>query len=101
MGDCGVGIKQSLVDSGRHPHLADVTHKEAIVEAFKVNLTCKPEGGVGFEFVRDIVERNRAEMFISSWDGAVYVNNHGTMYSLDVPHSLAGVQVELCFPERR
>jgi len=100
VGDCGIGIKQSLLGSGRYPEMANLTHKRAIVEAFKLRVTRKHEGGMGFEFVREIVENNDGELFLSSFDGCVYVK-HGRMYYIDAPYDLPGVQVELRFPERR
>ncbi len=101
IGDCGVGIRGSLLRSGQYPGLANVSHKEAIVEALQPKVTSKAEGGMGFCVVADIVKDQRAQMFLSSNDGCVYLDEHGRLYMLDVPYDLPGVQAELCFPERR
>lgn len=101
IGDCGIGIRQSLFDSGRYPEIAHMSHALAITKAFEPMVTAKHEGGMGFETVRDIVVTQRASMFLSSNDGAVYIDNRGKMYYMDVPYDLPGVQLELRFPERR
>ena len=100
VGDCGIGIRQSLTNSGRYPEIAAMSHQEAIAEAFKDEVTRKEVGGMGFGSVQNIVCKQSAELFISSFDGCVYIDNRGKMYYRDTPHELPGVQVEICFPER-
>ena len=56
VGDCGIGIKESLLKSGQYPYIADFAHKDAIVEAFQPLVTCKGEGGMGFDVVREIAQ---------------------------------------------
>jgi hypothetical protein len=100
IGDCGIGIKESLYRSGAYPELAHMTHKEAIVKAFAMKVTSKTEGGMGLDCVYDITKKLGAELFLSSGNGCVYVDNHGKLYMMDAPYNLTGVQVEMCFPER-
>lgn len=100
VGDCGIGIRESLLKSG-HPTIGDLAHKDAIVEAFQPKVTSKAEGGMGFDVVRSIAQDQHASLFLSSSDGCLYLDNHGKLYKEDVPYNLPGVQVELCFPERR
>ena len=98
IGDCGTGIKESLCSSGAYPELAHVSHKEAIVKAFEMKVTRKHEGGMGFYCIYDIIKKLEAELFLSSGNGCVYIDNHGKLYMMDAPYDLPGVQVEMCFP---
>lgn len=99
VGDCGIGIKGSLLKKEQNSYIMAMTHKEAIAEAFKPEVTSKHEGGVGLYYVAEIVKEQHGELFLSSNNGSVYLCK-GSMYMMDVPYDLAGVQAELCFPER-
>jgi len=72
IGDCGIGIKGSLLKKERN--IENMTHKEAIAEAFKLGVTSKHEGGVGLDAVAEIVKEQGGELFLSSNDGSVYLD---------------------------
>ncbi len=98
LADCGVGIKESLGESNKYPEIASMTHSEAIVKAFEPMVTRKTEGGMGFDYVRDIVTQHKGTLFLSSFDGSVYLDGRGTLYVLPPsPYSLPGVHAELTF----
>ena len=100
LGDYGKGIRQSLFDSGNQPGLASATHADAIEKAFQPGVTGKKEGGMGFTEVQSIVTEHRGTLFLSSFDGAVILDDCGMMYKMKAPYSLPGVQIELTLPAR-
>lgn len=98
LADCGVGIRESLSRSNKYPETADMAHSAAIVKAFEPLVTCKAEGGMGFDYVRDIVTQFKGTLFLSSFDGSVYLDGSGTLYVLPPsPYPLPGVHIELTF----
>ena len=98
LADCGIGIKESLCRSNKYPEVAEMPHSDAIAKAFEPLVTCKHEGGMGFDYVRDIVSSLAGTLFLSSFDGCVYLNEKGILYTLPPsPYALPGVHAELTF----
>lgn len=100
LGDCGKGIKGTLLESGKYPKVGAMTHAEAVAFAFEPLVTCKNEGGTGLSDVLDTVTRHQGTLFLSSHDGGIFVAKDGRIFSMNTPYALPGVQVELTFSER-
>lgn len=100
LGDCGTGIKGTLSESGKYPEVDFMSHAEAVAFAFQPMVTRKNEGGTGLGDVLDTVTRHRGTLFISSYDGGVFLDRDGRIYSMSIPYALPGVQAELTFYER-
>ena len=100
LGDCGTGIKGSLLASGKYPEVETMPHTQCIAKAFTPLVTCKPEGGMGLCDVLDTVVKYNGTLFLSSHDGGFYVDTEGKKYVMLVPYGLPGVHAELTFFER-
>jgi hypothetical protein len=77
-----------------------MSHNDSIIKAFEPQVTCKREGGMGFCEIQDAVIKHNGTLFLTSFDGSLFVDTDGNIYSEDVPYSLPGVQAELTFYER-
>lgn len=105
IGDCGIGIRESLAQNPKHAHLRGRPHNEAAHEAFKPLVSRKPEGGTGLTDVQETVVGEKGQLVLSTGDGFIRFSptsattttkvEIGSM-ALDLP----GVQVGISLPER-
>lgn len=98
IGDCGVGIRQSLIRNPEYKDLADTPHQEVAVKALEFGVT-STEGGTGFGTIQENLSKLEGQMFLSTGDGWVLVGGDqddiqfGTMDNF-----LTGVQIEVSIP---
>jgi glucose-6-phosphate-specific signal transduction histidine kinase len=98
VGDCGVGIRSTLVRNPKFSYLAQRPHHEAIVKAFEECVTCRGEGGMGLTQVRQRVIELGGAVRIASYDGFARLLPQGP-YVGNMSCTLPGVQVEVRLPE--
>ena len=98
IGDCGVGIRQSLIRNPKYKDLADTPHQEVAVKALEFGVSGR-EGGTGFGTIQENLSKLEGRMFLSTGDGWVHVGGDqddiqfGTMNNF-----LTGVQIEVSIP---
>lgn len=97
VGDCGIGIRESLSSNPKHSHLAHCDHHQAMLEAFEPLVSRKPEGGTGLTMVRDSVIDYDGYLILTSGDEYVKIDRNRTEYG-SMAYDLPGVQIELSFP---
>lgn len=100
IGDCGIGIRQSLGSTDRYGFLRDEPHWEAAAQAFEPLVTSKAEGGTGLTDVRDAIIEAGGHLLLATGDGYVQVANGQTRKGRMV-YDLPGVQIEFSFYEQR
>lgn len=98
VGDCGIGIRESLASSKKYEYLKTKHHYEAILQAFEPLVTRKREGGTGLTMVRDNVISRGGTVVLSSGDEYVRINKKETVYG-KMSYDLSGVQIQVVFPE--
>lgn len=100
IGDCGVGIRQSLARNPSHRALATRPHDEVAVRAFEAGVTTRPSGGgTGLTVVREHAQRLRGMLRLSTGDGYVSFDRRGSFRGR-MRYDLPGVQVEVSIPTR-
>lgn len=99
VGDCGVGIRNSLSQNPDYRYLLRRKDGEAIAKAFEPLVSRNPEGGMGLNDLRDLVIRLRGSLHLSSGQGFLVIRR-GSTFIGDMHLNLAGVQLEVGFPER-
>ena len=100
IGDCGVGVRNSLSTNPPFAYVASLSHHEAAALAFQPKVTAKPSGGgTGLWDVRDAVRQLGGRMRLATGDG--YVQDwRGQMRMGQMAFELPGVQVEISIPVR-
>lgn len=98
IGDCGVGIRNSLGSVPEYQYLLNRPHYESAVKAFEPLVTRKSEGGMGLTDTRSEVEKLGGRLFLSTGDGYVSIAPDG-VFTGHRAYDLPGVQIELSFPE--
>ncbi|MGE3703579.1 MAG: hypothetical protein AB7G08_33370, partial [Hyphomicrobiaceae bacterium] len=100
IGDCGIGIRESLSQNPEHREVASMSHARAAALAFTPLVSRKHEGGMGLAEVAQSVAEEGGGLILATGDGYITSNSRqrklGTQ-SIDLP----GVQVEISFPARR
>jgi hypothetical protein len=100
IGDCGIGIRNSLSSNPQYQSLRSQPHNVAALKAFEPLVTRRGEGGTGLTEVAEGIRDARGMLVLSTGDGWVSMTEakteRGFMY-----HDLPGVQIELSFPEER
>ena len=97
IGDCGIGIRQSLSKNCRYSYIEDRSHSEAASLAFEETVGSGAEGGMGLTTVRENIIQMRGGMFLSTGDGWVQVNRNGASAGRQL-YNLPGVQIEVSIP---
>lgn len=99
IGDCGIGVKRSLLQNRKHSHLANKADKIAIVEAFKPSVSRKLEGGTGLTTIEQTVVELNGNLFFASNSGYFRVQG-GKRFTGEMNFNFPGVQMEISFPTR-
>ena len=99
IGDCGIGVKHSLIKNEAHLHLSNKADKVAIVEAFKPSVSSKSEGGTGLTNIEQAVLELNGSLFFASNTGYLRVVG-GKRYIGDRNFNFPGVQLQIGFPTR-
>lgn len=98
IGDCGIGIRASLVTNPVHEALRDRSHSECGVLAFEPGVTrSSTGGGTGLWDVRDAVTAMGGRLVLATGDGWVQASRKGVRYG-DMAFDLTGVQVGISIP---
>lgn len=100
VGDCGRGMKSTLVENPSYAYLKHRPHHEAITKAFEPLVSRRACSGTGLTNVLDLVRQLGGELKIASNDGFVHVGGKGPRRGWQY-YDLPGVQVEVRFPERK
>ena len=96
IGDCGVGIRDSLSKSPHYRHLSTAPHYEAAVKALEEGVTGGVEGGTGFGTVREDVVELGGQMFLCTGDGWISIEaERDDVQSGQMAYDLPGVQIEV------
>lgn len=99
VGDCGIGIRASLISNPKYAHMMDSPHYEAAMKAFEPLVSRLPEGGTGLMEVSDGISELSGVLTLATGDGYVIIRkgeySYGTM-----AYDLPGVQMLLSIPER-
>jgi hypothetical protein len=98
IGDCGIGIRASLIRNPRYSYLAEATHYEAALKSFDPLVSCLSSGGTGLTEVRDQVINLNGRLILATGDGYVIITKDDIRYGL-MAYNLPGVQMELSFSE--
>jgi hypothetical protein len=98
IGDCGIGIRQSLSSIQRFRSLSASPHWEVAAQAFEPLVTRKAEGGTGLTDVRDAIIEAGGHLVLSTGNGYVQVYQ-GVTRAGQMQYDLPGVQIELTFYE--
>ena len=101
LGDCGIGIRASLVQNPKHRHFQNRPHHEAIREAFRPLVSAKPEGGTGLTDAKATVGRYRGTFTLMSGNGYFRLTSDGREIANRTSFDLPGVQIELSIPIAR
>ena len=97
IGDCGIGIRQSLSKNSRYRYIEKKSHMDAASLAFQEKVGSGVEGGMGLSTVRENVVQMKGSMFLSTGDGWVFVGR-GLEEVGDQAYDLPGVQIEVSIP---
>ena len=97
LGDCGIGILQSLSKNSRYRYIEKKSHMDAASLAFQEKVGSGVEGGMGLSTVRENVVQMKGSMFLSTGDGWVFVGR-GLEEVGDQAYDLPGVQIEVSIP---
>lgn len=101
VGDCGIGIRASLIQNSRHEYLANRPHYEAIKKAFEPLVSAKPEGGTGLTDAKSTIGRYRGTLTLMSGNGYLRITSDGREMANRASYDLPGVQIELTIPIAR
>ena len=100
IGDCGIGIRQSLASNPQYEYLAHEPHYAAALKAFEPLVTCKPgRGGSGLLSVREDMIEMHGTLVLATGDGYVRMGGYGNSEAGNMAYNLPGVQIEMAFPE--
>ena len=99
IGDCGIGIRESLSQTETYAHLAKESHHRVIRKAFDRLVTRKSEGGLGLTDVADGIRRLDGLLTLTSGDGYIQIGRDFEEYG-SMSYDMSGVQIELSIPER-
>lgn len=100
IGDCGIGIRASLISNPNHSYLASRPHYDCAIRAFEPLISRKREGGTSLTEVRDGVLDLGGRLILTTRDGFVIIDENQTRVGT-MDHNLAGVQVEMSIPVSR
>lgn len=96
IGDCGVGIRDSLSKSPHYRHLSTAPHHQAAVKALEEGVTGGIEGGTGFGTVREHLVELGGHMFLCTGDGWISIGaDQDNVKSGQMAYDLTGVQIEV------
>ncbi len=101
LGDCGIGIRASLIQNPQHEYLAARPHHEAIRKAFEPLVSAKPEGGTGLTDAKSTIRRYRGTLTLMSGNGYFRLTSDGREIANRTSYDLPGVQIELTIPITR
>lgn len=101
IGDCGIGIRASLIQNPRHGYLANRPHYEAIRKAFEPLVSAKPEGGTGLTDAKSTIGRYSGTLTLMSGNGYFRLTSDGREIANRASYDLPGVQIELTIPITR
>ena len=101
LGDCGIGIRASLVQNPRHEHLANQPDHEAIRKAFEPLVSAKLEGGTGLTDAKSTIGRYGGALTLMSGNGYFRLTPDGREIANRASYDLPGVQIELTIPITR
>ena len=99
LGDCGVGIRQSLATQPKYSYLKKRPDWLAARMAFQPLVTSKREGGMGLVDAKESILHMGGRLFLSTGKGYVEFSGARTYYG-DMAYNLPGVQIILSIPER-
>ncbi len=98
IGDCGMGIRASLVRNPKFARVAFMPNADVADLAFQALVTARPGGGgTGLTVVREHAQRLGARLRLSTGDGFVSYSPGGGMLGR-MAYDLPGVQVEVRIP---
>ena len=95
IGDCGIGIRESLATNQAFGYLQDKDHMDAAIEAFREKVTRKNEGGMGLPDVRDSLPDLKGHLFLSTGNAWVFTDRNRSFRTGQQQFDLPGVQIEL------
>lgn len=99
LGDCGVGIRESLAGNPEYEYLAEGSHADAAMKAFEPLVSRRSEGGTGLTEVREGTIELGGRLYLSTGDGYVQIIGSSFNYGTSA-YDFPGVQIGLSFPER-
>lgn len=100
VGDCGIGIRSSLITNQNYKYLSEEPHHVAALKAFDPLVSRLPEGGTGLFEVREQIINLNGRLTLATGDGYVVISKGTTTYGT-MAYNLTGVQMELSFPEEQ
>ncbi|MFC1947545.1 ATP-binding protein [Chloroflexota bacterium] len=98
VGDCGIGIKESLISNPNNEHLKELSEHEIALKSFEPLVTRMHEGGMGLTEVREGIIEMGGRLTCSTGIGYVIISQKEEA-SGNMAHYLPGVQMELSVPE--
>ncbi len=101
IGDCGIGIRNSLIKNPKFNYLKSEPHEVAIKKAVESGVTrFNEERGYGFYEVIEIVSKLGGNFALVSYSG--YLRFNGRNFFLGrMEYELPGVQVEFTLQEAK
>lgn len=99
LGDCGIGVKESLCSNRRYWHLRDMHDRHVISEAFKAGVSRKSAGGTGLTNLRETIKDLEGTLYFASNSGYLRVEQASSFIGTRI-HNFPGVQMEIGFPAR-
>ncbi len=100
IGDCGIGIRQSLSSNPKYAHLAVKPHHEVVWQAFQAGVSRSREGGFGLTTVLENVEELGGSLALASGDGYVRKSLSRPFRYGNMAFDLSGVQIEVLIPTK-
>lgn len=98
IGDCGIGIRDSLSQKSDFSDLRSRDHTEAARKALEPGVGRKMEGGMGLTDVSQNVADIGGSLFLSTGDGWVHVTGDRRILTGFQAYDLPGVQINLVMP---
>lgn len=98
LGDCGLGIRQTLQRNQQYAHVAGIPDQDAIALALEQRVSCQPDHGMGLTEVVESVLATKGSLTIASGSGRVIIDSEGKLYRKQQKFDLPGVQLAVHFP---
>lgn len=98
IGDCGIGIRDSLSENPKFGYLKTRPHNEAIRAAIELGASRFEGRGTGFYEVMNKIEKRRGNFSLVSFGGYLRIAEEEKKFG-NMCHDLPGVQIEFSLPE--
>lgn len=99
VGDCGIGIRASLISNPKYSYMMNSPHCEVALKAFEPLVSRLSEGGTGLMEARDGTLELGGVLTLATGDGYVIIRKGGYNFGR-MAYDLTGVQMSFSIPER-